>query len=359
MKRVVFVGSMPPPLGGQSYVNQEMAKLLDGKCDLQLFDISASALDRSNFSYHVGRIKKVLRAAYYTLVTKADDRRFYMSSESRLGLVYMLVLVSLARVRKDKIFLHYHSFTFVDRKSQIMGWIVRAAGPRAVHIFLCPAHRSGFLARYPRAGVSRIVSNAWIMPPSEPGLTARAGGGRLCIGLISHLGPDKGLPEFIALMDRIHQLNLPIDGVLAGPPVTPADKSHIEAAVARLHPRLDYRGPTYGEDKIRFYMDIDALIFPTRFAVETQPMVIFEAFSYGRPVITFARGCIEGDTGESGSLVLPSDGDFVGAALECLQRWLADPASLAQAQAAASAKFRFHHDAAFTGRDAIVQEITG
>jgi glycosyltransferase involved in cell wall biosynthesis len=357
MKRVIFAGAIPPPLHGQSYVNKEMMRLLADKCDLRVLNIGAESLDRSNISYHIGRIKRVLHAAFQLSTTRAPDWRFYMSAEGGLGQLYMILLVAIARAKGVRIFFHYHSFSFVERRSRLMSAVARFAGRRAVHIFLCASHRDGFQAHYPHAVVARIVSNAWILPPSA-GEGGRTDARRIRVGLISLLAPQKGLLDFIELMDRIRSLDLPNDGILAGPPVTPDDKAQIEGAVARLRPFLDYRGPVYGDDKVRFFRDIDVLIFPTRYAVETQPMVMFEAFSYGRPVITFARGCIEGDAADSGSLVVPANGDFVGAALGRLQEWLNDPEALVRAQQAALVKSRIHHDSAFAGRDAILQEIT-
>ncbi len=55
--------------------------------------------------------------------------------------------------------------------------------------------------------------------------------------------------------------------------------------------RFDYRGPVYGAEKQKFFRDIHAKVFPTR-SLDAQPLVIMEAFAHGRPVVSFAKGCI-------------------------------------------------------------------
>ena len=43
--------------------------------------------------------------------------------------------------------------------------------------------------------------------------------------------------------------------------------------VAELAGALDYRGPVYDADKLRFYQDIDLFVFATTYANEAQPTV--------------------------------------------------------------------------------------
>ena len=50
-------------------------------------------------------------------------------------------------------------------------------------------------------------------------------------------------------------------------------------------------GPVYNEEKKQFFSDIDLLILPS--INEAEPLVIYEAFSYGIPVVAFGVGCIQ------------------------------------------------------------------
>jgi glycosyltransferase involved in cell wall biosynthesis len=90
-------------------------------------------------------------------------------------------------------------------------------------------------------------------------------------------------------------------------------------AVTELGDRLDYRGPLWNSDKNRFYCDIDIFIFPTLYANEAQPTVIFEAQAAGAFVAAFERGGISAQMSEDDLLVAREE-DFIVHTLSWLQR---------------------------------------
>ena len=63
--------------------------------------------------------------------------------------------------------------------------------------------------------------------------------------------------------------------------------------------------------------------------------MVFEAFSFGVPVIAFARGCVASDLPESCGIAVPVGADFIAAASRRLAAWSADPAALAASARAA------------------------
>jgi glycosyltransferase involved in cell wall biosynthesis len=116
--------------------------------------------------------------------------------------------------------------------------------------------------------------------------------------------------------------------ILAGPTDTDAERRLIEAARIEFGERFDYRGPVYGAEKQKFFRDIHAKIYPTR--LDAQPLVIMEAFANGRPVISYARGCIPEMIPCPEWLIDPGD-HFVQHAVEQLIRWIDDRTAYGQA----------------------------
>jgi len=55
---------------------------------------------------------------------------------------------------------------------------------------------------------------------------------------------------------------------------------------------VEYVGPLYGEHKERFYRQLDVFLFPTNYANEAEPLVIYEAMRQGVHVIACDRGSI-------------------------------------------------------------------
>jgi glycosyltransferase involved in cell wall biosynthesis len=350
---VVFVGALPPPVGGQSHINSQVIESLRSLCNLIEINLSPGGLERS-FIYHVRRGARVcMGIASVALNAWRSRRHLYVSADSGLGLLYNLAIVAIARLTGYRLFLHYHSFTFIDQRSRLMALLVQIAGAQATHIFLCERMLELFRTHYRFQGGSIICSNARFVPirtiPIKPHDHRP-----LRVGLLSHLGAEKGLYEFLELL---RTQKLPLVGILAGPPVTEADAEAIKAAQREMGPRLDFRGEIYGDAKQCFYEDIDAFIFPTRFRVEAQPVVVFESLSYGVPIIAYGRGCVasEIDVG----LIIPPGSDFVLHAVAQLEEWVAFPERFAAARKAAERLSHRVHEQAETGFAALLATLTG
>jgi glycosyltransferase involved in cell wall biosynthesis len=359
-RKVIFAGALPPPVGGQAYANQAVVGALQSRCDLRVCNLSVGTLHR-DLKYHLGRTIKVLRAVLLLFANPGGHCRAYLSAESGGGLIYTLLLTMAARLANHTVFLHYHSFTFVDRRSRLMAWIVRGGGRKATHIFLCERMRKEFCNYYSGVVQSLVVSNAHLIKPPAGGTdtpSVPSAPASLRVGLLSHLLPEKGLNEFLELLRAAASRRLPVTGVLAGPPFSNADAATIAAAQIELGERLDYRGPVYGEAKARFYSDIDIFVFPTRYAVEAQPLVLFEAMSHGVPVITFARGCIPCDLKGYNSPPVRNDEPFVEVALARIERWLADPADLMKLREQSVVRLLHLHEASKEGFETMLYAIT-
>ena len=61
-----------------------------------------------------------------------------MSVSGGVGQVYELAFLLLARLRGMRVFLHHHSFAYLDRPGMLTRALVRAAGDDAVHLTQSP-----------------------------------------------------------------------------------------------------------------------------------------------------------------------------------------------------------------------------
>ena len=352
---VIVIGPQPEPLHGQSRVTQIISSALQARCHVYIGDTSPGSLQRS-VHYHRRKLVKVCKVLIALIRhSRKPRRRAYISADSGLGLLYTALFSGLARLLNYKIFLHHHSFSYISQPMVLMKCAAFAAGYRATHIFLCQCMAEQFRDHY-AAGDDLLVSNArFVQPLTE--LPDRDDSSKLRIGLLSNLSPAKGLSDFIDLVHRIAQHELPIEAVLAGPAATEFDRSTIAQATHELH-ALNYRGPVYGEDKERFYQDIDVFLFPTRYPIEAQPNVIFEALAFGVPVIAFDRGCIGSDVDYDSGLVMPKGADFSAAALAQLEAWLQQPDVFMQARQAALQRAHQLHQLSQTGFDRMLTALS-
>jgi glycosyltransferase involved in cell wall biosynthesis len=334
---VVLVGVFPPPMHGMAAVNAAVREALQqAGMEPRAINLAAPSLDRS-MAARLARLPRVLRGlAVLISARRLGGGTLYMSVSGGPGQLYELAFIMLARLRGMRLFLHHHSFAYLDRPSQLTAWLARVAGTDAVHVTQSPRMAGQLKALY---GVRRAVpiSNAvFLLSHKDPLDESRR---RLrTIGFISNIAAEKGVFEFLDLIAAAQRVGLPLSAILAGPFQDAETERLVRAQLLRL-PSVDYVGPKYGAEKEAFFSDIDVLVFPTRYVNETEGIVNHEAMSRGIPVIAYGRGCIpEIVSRDCGKVIDPAE-PFVPAALAQIEAWLDDPAGFEAASRAAAKRF--------------------
>lgn len=335
---IVMVGAFPPPVHGMAAVNAAVREALyETQAEPQVIDLAAPSLDRS-LTARLGRVPRVRRG----LVRLAAARglrggTLYMSVSGGFGQLYELAFVALARLRGMNLYLHHHTFAYLDRPSRLSRQLFCVAGSRANHVALS----SGMVARLKeRYRVHKVVaiSNAVFFPP-DGSLEGGASRHKLqTLGFISNIAAEKGVFEFLDLMASAQDAGLPLRAKLAGPFQDTQTEDRVRAWLAVL-PSVEYVGPQYGAEKDAFFATIDALIFPTRYVNEAEPLTLHEAMNRSIPVIAYGRGAIPEIVGPGCGLVIDPDQPFVPAALAQIEAWLTDPLAFEAASEAAAERF--------------------
>ncbi len=340
MRKLIIVGAFPPPVHGQSSVNQEVLNAVKARFQIVVVNLSPGSF-RRNIIYYTRRIFNTIGGALTIMrhAFGANQRVLYLSTDSGLGIVLNLVVVGVGRILNYSLFLHHHSYSYITRKSTWMALLKRVAGPRARHVYLCEEMRARYEALYGFANVPIICSNGRFAPSARPRTTLFCGGA-LRIGLLSNLCAEKGLYDFLQILDSAKNDDLELRGVLAGPPVSSFDAVEIEKAQLRLGKSFTYLGPVYGRAKDDFFDQIDVFVFPTRYAVESYGIVVVEALARGIPVIAYGRGCIASYLKTPAGIVVAPERGFLECALPVLVEWRRNPDAYRLASEAASSLSR-------------------
>ena len=156
---IIMVGAFPPPVHGMAAVNAAVREHLQTSfAELRVINLSAPKLNRSMVT-RLGRLPKILCG----LVRLAGFRggTLYMSVSGGLGQIYELIFLVLARLCRMRVFLHHHSFAYLDRPNMLTALIAKLAGANAMHIVLSPGMATRLKEVY---GVERVtpVSNTFI-----------------------------------------------------------------------------------------------------------------------------------------------------------------------------------------------------
>jgi glycosyltransferase involved in cell wall biosynthesis len=288
----------------------------------------------ANWRNRAAKIPKMLLgvASLAALLARRRVDAVYLGVASGQGQLFDIVVASLTRLFGPRLFMHYQSYAFLDRRRLLSAALIQVAGPSTRHIVLCEAMKERLTELYGQALQVAVVSNITNTEPPVHGARSRT---RLrTIGLLSYLSRSKGVLEFLDVAERLRSTHPDALALLAGPIEEPSLAQAIEA---RLHKAswITYLGPLYGEDKARFYASIDAFVFPTRYEHEADPRVINEALAHGVAVIARERGCIASVVAEGGGAIIRGDTDFVDEAARLLTEWYEQPAVFSSVSSAA------------------------
>ncbi|WP_161914444.1 glycosyltransferase family 4 protein [Methylosinus sp. C49] len=343
MTNIVFIGQLPPPVNGLTFITRQLAQRIEAGGHRLVVKNTTSSVKTRGFIFHASRAIKTFAAILCLLLQARRADHCYSTAEGGLGLMYTLALVVSARLLRYRIYLHHHSYSYINKWRPLMAGVMRAAGPDAVHLCLSLRMCEQLAATYQTRLKAVVVSNAgFISVNSDCSHAPRHDAIR--IGLLSNLNAQKGLYIFLEILRAAKLRNLPIVGVLAGPITQSADNLLLESLREELSGVLDYRGAIYGESKEAFFRDVDVFVFPSYYVNEAQPTVVYEALANGTPVIASHRGCISDQIGAAG-YILTSQDSFVTEALAIIVSLHESRESLDRMRALALKQFEKERDA--------------
>jgi glycosyltransferase involved in cell wall biosynthesis len=283
------------------------------------------------------RLKKLLRfvvaLAKLALLPRFRGATLYMPLNKGGAMYYNLAALLVARLRGWRTLVHHHVYLYLRNYDWRVRVLDRLLGPRGMHLVLCPDMRRRLVdlydAKTPFAYLpSTIVGSMDGGDSATNGAEARA---PRRLGHISNLTEAKGALLAIRTFAKLRAKGHDVEMILAGPSTEPAVDRAIEDAQREFGASFDYRGPVYGEAKQRFFQDIDVLLFPSTFRLEAQPIVLSEAFAFGKPALAIAISCVPSLIGPAAWHVCPKK-DFIEFATALIAQWQANPEEYATAQ---------------------------
>jgi len=335
---IVMVGAFPPPVHGMAAVNAAVHERLHmAGAEVVVIDLAAPNIDRALIS-RLARLPRVLRGlARLSCMRVQRNGMFYISVSGGLGQVYELVFLIVARLRSMRVFLHHHSFAYLEVPNRITGLLAWLAGHNSVHIVQSAGMAERLRVTYHITNVV-AVSNVVFIVAQDAATLAYVRKKVANMGYISNISAEKGIFEFLDLMTAVRDKGINLHAKIAGSFQDTKTERQVRKLLLEL-PALEYVGPKYGKDKEDFFAGIDVLIFPTLYDNETEGLVNHEAMQYALPVIAYGRGCIPEIVSPECGLVVPPGEAFVPAALAQIEAWLAKPQAFQAASAAAAARF--------------------
>lgn len=325
--RIVMVGPFPPPITGMSNVNFYIYELLKKNLDkeIQICDTSGPSLEK-NIYYYIKRISKIFKTIIFLInVSKKDT--IYFSISGGFGQIYELIFLIVLRLKRLRnIICHHHSYDYINNKRLISSLLFSIAGSETLHLSLSQMMAQKLKNKYSGIKRTMVLSNILFINDNESKILNKKQNKKITLGFISNISKEKGIIEFMDFHSSLIKKYKKINSIIAGP----FEDKNIKKIIMKkieLSKRINWIGPVYDYKKTKFFESIDYLIFPTKYFNEAEPLVIYEAFSYNVPVISYSRGSIPEQIGLDelcGKLVLPNE-SFVESASSWIEKRLNYP----------------------------------
>lgn len=357
VSRICLVGIYPPPLHGMSLISEYVKQKTFAIGSPLVIDLSPGNLNRS----FMARFRKIFRVIpcvfrfiYYLCFTRVGA--VYIGLSGGNGQVYDAIFSGLSRVFGRTIYLHHHSYQYLNSFRWLAKLLFAVAGKKAVHIVACEKMACDLKDMYPIVSDVRIISGIAALDIWD--IKVRERNKIESIGFLSNIAIEKGIMEFLNVAAWAEAAHLPVHFQLAGPYQDDNVKTLVNTRLQSLG-NVTYIGPVYGMDKLAFFDSIDVFLFPTKYINESEGLVIHEAMCRGVPVIAYSRGCIEAIiTDQVGLCLAPAD-DYVAGVMNKINEWLVNPQAFQSVSLAALDKFNNTKLLESVKMDALCTELVG
>ena len=322
----ILVGSLPPPLTGQTIAFQIACEGFEERSlPCRVIDLSGGGHTKPEGGFSLSRLMQLLKPFRRAFVLLFGRKVLYLSAtQNWAGFLRDAVFILLASLGRQRIVIHLQGGNydgFHDSLGPFRKYAVRAVLSRVDRILVLGKSLYGMFDFDPSLQQKlHVVFNGLPYPETETAqvpkrLPTRAQD-RPRLLYLSNLIVSKGYLQVLdALRILVHQRGIDAECHFCGsfvlssdirPYSTPGEAEsdfldRIEQSGLTRH--AFWHGPVDGDDKLRFLRDSHFFLLPTCYAYEAQPISIIEALAFGLVVITTPHRTIpemvaESDAGE-------------------------------------------------------------
>ena len=325
--KLCIIGAFPPPIHGLSLINKAMKdKFIIAGIKPLILDISSESLNRSLlniFFRFLKTIRKVLVFTFQIVLNRIDN--IYIGFSGGLGQIYDLFFIAVGTLFNSKIYIHHHSFAYLNKKSLLTSLILNISKNSATHIVLCDTMRKKLTLCNKNINV-KILSNAVFLKSYDKNII-KSTYKYPTIGFLSNISFDKGIEEYFEVMRSLQNAEYTVKGLIAGSIVDLKTKKYLDKKLIKFK-QIDYWGKIEDLEKEDFLNKIDILLMPTKYKNEAEPLVIHEAMSHGVAVIAWDRGCISNIIPKNTGIVINRDNQYISDAVNQIIYWIKNPEKL-------------------------------
>ena len=307
MPETILIGSLPPPLTGQTIAFQVVCEeFQERELPFRVINLSGGKHTRPEGGFTLRRLIQLFNPFFKALILLFGEKKLYLSAaQNWVGFLRDSIFILLATIGRQRIVLHVHGGNydgFYDSLSPLQQHAVRAfLKPVDTILILGKSLRGMFDFEPALRDKTQIVFNG--LPYDIEELTVEPkhlpSGERPKLLFLSNLIVSKGYLQVLeALHILVHDLRTDAECHFCGSFVLASDicpySTPEEAEADFLHKikkkglgeHAFWHGPVDGNRKLRFLEKSHFFLLPTRYMYEGQPISIIEALAFGLVVIT-------------------------------------------------------------------------
>lgn len=284
--RILILGQIPPPFGGQAINIQKMLSVLDK----HHFNFKHIKLDFSEELNDMGALtitklfkllKIFLQLLWQMLVFKPHYIYYPPAGPTRNAVYRDFILLFPVKLFGFKRIFHFHAGGIASIYPQLKGW--------AKILYRYVYHHAASAICLSKAGTIDAqflkIKSIHIIPSGVTPFSSQASKNKepftvLFAGLCS---ASKGILDFIEVIKQCQQQNKKIKGRVIGKAFSAMEANAL--STAQQEGILDFEGVVTGKEKETVFLSASAFLFPTVFESENFPTVILEAFAASLPII--------------------------------------------------------------------------
>ena len=307
MPETILIGSLPPPLTGQTIAFQMACEgFQERKLPYRVINLSGGEHTRPEGGFSLRRLIQLLRPFFRALMLLFGEKNLYLSAaQNWVGFLRDSIFILLAAIGRQRIVIHVHGGNydgFYASLSHLQQYVVRAFLKPVDTILILGKSLYGMFDFDPALrNKIQVVFNG--LPYNKGELSVESKHlrehERPKLLFLSNLIVSKGYLQVLeALHILVHELRIDAECHFCGSFVLASDicpyATPEEAEADFLH-RIEklglgehafWHGPVDGQGKLRFLQESHFFLLPTRYAYEGQPISIIEALAFGLVVIT-------------------------------------------------------------------------
>ena len=309
MKRIHFFYPKGERLTGQELASKMIVDLLDDDWEFNLQEIPAYERNPEKKFYLLGYVFRVLKTwfSFFKLIFALKPAIYVNMGQGLASLIRDgLPLILLSWIRWDMrcvISLHGHVFTQWNKKDFTSRLFVRVLKKAEIVTVL------GGVQKKKLSGLGIDISKIIILNNTceiESYKKIDNNSGEINLLYLSNLIKSKGYCEYLESLEFLatQPADFKINAVLCGQVTisgTSDTNETIEESVNWIndkitsinkssHVNVEWIKGAYGEVKRGLFEQADIFVFPSRYSVEAQPLVLLEAMSMGCAIITSEVG---------------------------------------------------------------------